>query len=185
MLFYLISEHLFTWKKNISGKANKTSKKKKKRKPYKHAFHTYLTRGHKVFQPTCKKSRVGFIFCFPERVCCTLPVTSTALSPTGSSALLPRYAEETRHVPQKTTSPPAAPSVATHSSPSKTGRSLQTSTFAFSTGLLLATQSAVTPKSTVTPAQNHPKGLPARASIGRGEEQAHAPQHRPGKSRYC
>lgn len=30
MLFYLISEHLFTWKKNISGKANKTSKKKKK-----------------------------------------------------------------------------------------------------------------------------------------------------------
>lgn len=184
MLFYLISEHLFTWKKTSPAKQIKRAKKK--RKPYKHAFHTYLTRGHKVFQPTCKKSRVGFFFFrFPERICGTLPVMSTALSPTGSSALLPRYAEETRHVPQKTTSPSAAPSVATHSSPSKTGRSLQTSTFAFSTGLLLATQSRVTPKSTVTPAQNHPKGLLARASIGRGEEQAHAPQHRPGKSRYC
>lgn len=110
---------------------------------------------------------------------------STALSPTGSSTLPPRYTEETRLVAQNTTSPPPAPSVATHSSPSKAGRRLQTSTFAFSTKLLLAMQSRVTPKSKVTPTQSHPRGLPARASIGRGEKQAHTPHHQLGKSRCC
>lgn len=112
-------------------------------------------------------------FCFPEHICSTLPVMSTALSPTGSSALPPRYTEETRHTAQNTTSPPPAPSVATLSSPSKAGRSLHTSTFALSARILLSMQSMVTPKSTVMPRQSHPGGLLVRASISRGEKQAH------------
>lgn len=110
---------------------------------------------------------------------------TTALSPTGSRSLSARYTEQARHPATNTPSPPPAPSVATHSSPSKAGRRLQSSTFALSCGLLWAVQSMVTPTSVVTPAQSHPRGLLAAASIGRGEKPALAPHPRLGGSRYC
>lgn len=187
ILFYLISEHFFTGEREKNNNKKKKTflekqinQEKKKANPLEHMFHRFLTREHKVFQHTSEKSPV-----FTSHS--TLPVTSTALSPTGSGAVPPRYMEEMRHTPQNTSSPPQAPSTLPHSSPSKAGRRLQSSMLPFSTGLLLAMRSTVAPKSTVTPIQSHPKGLAARASIAwarsKHKQPTSPPQSKAGAAR--